>query len=57
MKVEIHDGSLYGDLDYKADVDETTINTVRALGTVNDVELPEEIVQRFAFHLSKSRSC
>ena len=49
IKVEIHDGSLYGDLDYKADVDETTINTVRALGKVNDVELPEEIVQRFAF--------
>lgn len=49
VKVEIHDGSLYGNLDYKADVDETTINTVRALGKVNDVELPEEIVQRFAF--------
>ena len=49
VKVEIHDGSLYGDLDYKADVDETTINTVRALGKVNDVELPKEIVQRFAF--------
>lgn len=49
VKVEIHDGSLYGDLDYKADVDETTINTVRALGKVNDVQLPEEIVQRFAF--------
>lgn len=49
IKVEIHDGSLYGDLDYKADVDETTINTVRVLGKVNDVELPEEIVQRFAF--------
>ena len=49
VKVEIHDGSFYGDLDYKADVDETTINTVRALGKVNDVELPEEIVQRFAF--------
>ena len=49
VKVEIHDGSLYGDLDYKADVDETTINTVRVLGKVNDVELPEKIVQRFAF--------
>ena len=49
VKVEIHDGSLYGDLDYKADVDETTINTVRALGKVNDVALPEKIVQRFAF--------
>ena len=49
VKVEIHDGSLYGDLDYKADVDETTINTVRALGKVNDVVLPEEIVQHFAF--------
>ena len=49
VKVEIHDGSLYGDLDYKADVDETTINTVRVLDKVNDVELPEEIVQRFAF--------
>ena len=49
VKVEIHDGSLYGDLDYKADVDETTINTVRVLGKVNDVELPEEIVQRFTF--------
>lgn len=49
VKVEIHDGSLYGDLDYKADVDETTINMVRTLGKVNDVELPEEIVQRFAF--------
>ena len=49
VKVEIHDGSLYGDLDYKADVDEMTINTVRALGKVNDVELPEEIVQRFDF--------
>lgn len=49
VKVEIHDGSLYGDLDYKADVDETTINTVRALGKVNDVALPEEIVQHFAF--------
>ena len=30
-------------------MDETTINTVRVLGKVNDVELPEEIVQRFAF--------
>lgn len=49
VKVEIHDGSLYGDLDYKADVDETTINTVCVLGKVNDVALPEEIVQRFAF--------
>ena len=49
VKVEIHDGSLYGDLDYKADVDETTINAVCVLGKVNDVELPEEIVQRFAF--------
>lgn len=49
VKVEIHDGSFYGDLDYKADVDETTINTVRVLGKVNDVELPEEIVQRFVF--------
>ena len=49
VKIEIHDGSLYGVLDYKADVDETTINTVRALGKVNDVELPKEIVQRFAF--------
>ena len=49
VKVEIHDGSLYGDLDYRADVDETTINTVRALGKVNDVALLEEIVQRFAF--------
>lgn len=49
VEVEIHDGSLYGDLDYKADVDETTINTVRALGKVNDVALPEEIVQRFTF--------
>lgn len=49
VKVEIHDGSLYGDLYYKADVDETTINTVRVLGKVNDVELPEEIVQRFTF--------
>ena len=49
VKVAIHDGSLYGDLDYKADVDETTINTVRVLGKVNDVALPEEIVQRFAF--------
>lgn len=49
VKVEIHDGSLYGDLDYKADVDETTINTVRVLGKVNDIALPEEIVQRFAF--------
>ena len=49
VKVEIYDGSLYGDLDYKADVDETTINTVRALGKVNDVALPEEIVQHFAF--------
>lgn len=49
VKVEIHDGSFYGDLDYKADVDETTINTVRVLGKVNDVALPEEIVQRFAF--------
>ena len=52
VKVEIHDGSLYGDLDYKADVDETTINTVRVLGKVNDLELPEEIVQRFAFTYS-----
>ena len=49
VKVEIHDGSLYGDLDYKADVDEMTINTVRVLGKVNDVALPEKIVQRFAF--------
>ena len=49
IKVEIHDGSLYGDLDYKADIDETTINKVRALKAVNSVELPQEIVDRFNY--------
>ena len=49
LKVEIHDGSLYGDLDYKADIDETTINKVRELKAVNSVELPQEIVDRFNY--------
>ena len=49
IKVEIHDGSLYGDLDYKADIDETTINKVRELKAVNAVELPQEIVERFNY--------
>jgi len=49
LKVEIHDGSLYGDLDYKADIDETTINKVRDLKAVNSVELPQEIVDRFNY--------
>ena len=50
LKVEIHDGSLYGDLDYKADIDETTINKVRELQAVNSVELPQEIVDRFNYN-------
>ena len=50
IKVEVHDGSLYGDLDYKADVDETTINKVRELKAVNSVELPQEIVNRFNYN-------
>ena len=49
IKVEIHDGSLYGDLDYKADIDETTINKVRELQAVNSVELPPEIENRFNY--------
>lgn len=49
IKVEIHDGSLYGDLDYKADIDETTINKVRELKAVNAVELPQKIVDRFNY--------
>lgn len=49
IKVEIHDGSLYGDLDYKADIDETTINKVRELQAVNSVELPQEIINRFNY--------
>ena len=49
IKVEIHDGSLYGDLDYKADIDETTINKVRELQAVNSVELPPEIIDRFNY--------
>ncbi|MFC2510542.1 MAG: 3'-5' exonuclease, partial [Veillonella parvula] len=49
LKVEIHDGSLYGDLDYKADIDETTINKVRDLKAVNSVELPQKIVDRFNY--------
>ena len=49
IKVEIHDGSLYGDLDYKADIDETTINKVRELQAVNSVELPQEIEDRFNY--------
>ena len=49
IKVEIHDGSLYGDLDYKADIDETTINKVRELQAVNSVELPPEIEDRFNY--------
>jgi len=49
IKVEIHDGSLYGDLDYKADIDETTINKVRELQAVNSVELPQEIIDRFNY--------
>lgn len=49
IKVEVHDGSLYGDLDYKADIDETTINKVRELQAVNSVELPPEIVDRFNY--------
>ena len=50
IKVEVHDGSLYGNLDYKADVDETTINKVRELKAVNSVELPQEIVNRFNYN-------
>ena len=49
IKVEIHDGSLYGDLDYKADIDETTINKIRELQAVNAVELPQEIEDRFNY--------
>ena len=49
IKVEIHDGSLYGDLDYKADIDEITINKVRELQAVNAVELPQEIEDRFNY--------
>ena len=49
IKVEAHDGSLYGDLDYKADIDETTINKVRELQAVNSVELPPEIEDRFNY--------
>ena len=49
IKVEIHDGSLYGDLDYKADIDETTINKVRELQAVNSVGLPQEIIDRFNY--------
>ena len=49
IKVEVHDGSLYGDLDYKADIDETTINKVRELKAVNAVELPPEIEDRFNY--------
>ena len=49
IKVEIHDGSLYGDLDYKADIDETTINKVRELQAVNSVGLPSEIEDRFNY--------
>ena len=49
IKVEIHDGSLYGDLDYKADIDETTINKIRELQAVNAVELPPEIEDRFNY--------
>ena len=49
IKVEVHDGSLYGDLDYKADIDETTINKIRELQAVNAVELPQEIEDRFNY--------
>ena len=49
IKVEIHDGSLYGDLNYKADIDETTINKVRELQAINSVELPQEIIDRFNY--------
>ena len=49
IKVEVHDGSLYGDLDYKPDIDETTINKVRELKAVNSVELPQEIEDRFNY--------
>ena len=49
IKVEVHDGSLYGNLDYKADIDETTINKVRELQAVNSVELPQEIEDRFNY--------
>ena len=49
IKVEVHDGSLYGDLDYKADIDKTTINKVRELQAVNSVELPQEIIDRFNY--------
>ena len=49
IKVEIHDGSLYGDLDYKADIDETTINKIRELQAVNAVELPQEIEDHFNY--------
>ena len=49
IKVEVHDGSIYGDLNYKADIDETTINKVRELQAVNSVELPQEIIDRFNY--------
>ena len=49
IKVEVHDGSLYGDLDYNADIDETTINKVRELQAVNSVGLPQEIIDRFNY--------
>lgn len=49
ISVHIHDGKKYGDLDYKVDIDETTIDKVRQLGAVNDVPLSETVVKRFAY--------
>lgn len=57
IKVEIHDGAMYGDLDYKADVDETTISKVRELAAVNEVALPQVIVDRFNYTYPYEDAC
>ncbi len=57
IKVEIHDGAAYGDLDYKADIDETTIGKVRELAAVNEVALPQVIVDRFNYTYPYEDAC
>lgn len=49
IRVHIHDGNQYGDLDYKVDIDESIIDRVRQLGVVNVVPLSETVAKRFAY--------
>ena len=50
IKVELHNGADYGQLDRKVDVDDDVVTRVGALEPVNAVTLDETIAKRFDFH-------